>query len=499
MKQANKVFNGAILTVIMRWTDRLIGLISTIILARLLVPEDFGIIAMASLVVGFVDILLALGVNQALIHNQKPDLEDYHTAWTIRLIQSFLTSSILFFSAPVAAIYFNNDNITDVLHVMAIGIIIGSLENIGIVDFQKKMQFNLDFKFFFGKRIISFITTLLIAYYLHSYWALVFGSLAGRIYGVIISYIMHKMRPKISLSRLKEILSFSQWILFKNIGVYFDTKMDSLLVGRFLDSKALGGYTLAGEISSLPTTELLSPLGRVLFPAFVEKRNDPKAFEARFQLALGVQCLVAIPACLGLIFITHDLVYLMLGEKWLFIAPVIQIMAISSLVGTLSHSGGYALLALGKVKLQALIIWLQAILYILTALNYQDLSSARDFAIIRLIVIAIGSFILIGIILFQLQIAKPSNYITTLIRPAISGTIMFLSLDSLRPFLENILYLLTEWEPLLSSSIPIIRLTFFILSGAIIYSSSIFTLWFIVKKPEGAEAYLIKNLLLKTK
>jgi O-antigen/teichoic acid export membrane protein len=149
MAVIKSVFHGALLTVLMRWSDRLIGMVSMIILARLLTPADFGIIAMASVVVGLIDVLLDLGVNIALIQNTEASQEDYDTAWTLRLIQAGFAGLVIFICAPLAANYYHNLLITDVLRIMACSVVIAGMENIGIVTFQKNMEFGNDFKFFF--------------------------------------------------------------------------------------------------------------------------------------------------------------------------------------------------------------------------------------------------------------------------------------------------------------------------------------------------------------
>jgi lipopolysaccharide exporter len=165
------VFKGAILTVSMRWTDRLIGFGSTLILARLLVPADFGVVAMASLVVGLADVLLSLGVNVALIRNHNATPAHYNTAWTLRLAQSAIAATVVFVAAPAAALYFNDPRIIPVLRFMALGMLLVGMENIGIITFQKEMRFGLDFRFVFLKRIVGFLTTILAAWLLRSYWA----------------------------------------------------------------------------------------------------------------------------------------------------------------------------------------------------------------------------------------------------------------------------------------------------------------------------------------
>lgn len=481
--QRKSVFHGALLTVAMRWSDRLIGLISMVVLARLLTPADFGIIAMASVVVGLIDVLLDLGVNIALIHNHEADREDYDTAWTLRLIQAGLAGAAIFILAPLAADYYQNPLVTDVLRVMAFSVVIGGLENIGIVTFQKHMEFGNDFKFFFYKRVAGFLITLIAALLLRTYWAMVIGALAGRVVGMVLSYIMHSHRPKFSLTRLSQIWSFSQWVLIRNIGSYLDSSTDKLLVGGRTSAGITGTYTVASEIAAMPTTELLAPLGRVLFPAFVNKRDDPEAFARSVSTAIGVQALVAIPACVGLALVAGDAVLLLLGAKWTQTAPLIQIMAVTNLLFALVHSGGYALLATGKIKMLAIVTWLQALLFLGAAVIVFPQAGAKELAEIRLAVVAVGSLVLIGIVLSQIKALSAGDIFWSLFRPVLASGLMALTLVALHPLLANLA--------------PMIRLLIEISAGGAVYGVIITLMWLVSGRPEGAEAYLLKNIIRK--
>src|SRR5262249_23312837 len=137
-------FRGAILTVGMRWTDRMLGLVSTLVLARLLVPADFGLVAMAMVLVGLLDVLLDLGVSAALIRDLGAGSEDFHTAWTLRLAQATVAALMLVACAPVAADYYDDERIVAILRAIAITVFVGGLENIGTVSFQRNMEFGRD-------------------------------------------------------------------------------------------------------------------------------------------------------------------------------------------------------------------------------------------------------------------------------------------------------------------------------------------------------------------
>lgn len=481
MTSVKSVFHSAILTVAMRWSDRLIGLVSMVVLARLLVPADFGIVAMASMVVGLFDVLLDLGVNIALIQNTKAEREDYDTAWSLRLVQASFAAILIVMTAPLAATYFNNPYVTDVLRVMAVSVVIGGLENIGIVTFQKNMEFGRDFKFFFYKRVAGFLVTLTAAFLLHSYWAMVLGALSGRVAGVLLSYGMHSHRPRFSFSRLRYLWSFSQWVLVRNIGAYFDSRTDKLLVAHRVDAGITGAYTVADEIAAMPTTELLAPLGRVLLPAFVKKRDDPNALARTVSLAIGVQGLVAIPACVGLVLVAHDAVFVLLGTKWLQAVPFIQIMACTNLLLALTHSGGYALLAMGKIRMLALIIWLQTALLIFTAFLLVPGSGAMGLAITRLAVVAVGSMASIGIVLHQIEALSAAAFFSPLIRPVLAAVVMTITILSLHAVFSNL--------------VPFMRLVCEIGIGGVSYAGCIGAMWVLAGRAEGAEAYLLKNIM----
>ena len=467
---------SAVLTIAMRWSDRLIGLVSTIVLARLLVPVDFGIIVMASVVVGLIDVFINLGVSVALIHNNKADHDDFNTAWTIRLIQCCLAGIVIYFSAPIAADYYNNLLVIDVLHVMALGVVIAGFENIGIVSFQKNMEFGKDFKFLFLRRFSGFVATMIAAFLLQSYWAMIIGALVGRIVGILLSYQMHPHRPQISFKNFSGIWSISKWVLLGNIGNYLDSETDKMLIGNRADAGMLGIYSVAKDISAMPTTEVLAPLGRVLFPAFVNKRDQPEIFVRGISLAVGVQTLFAIPACIGLALVADDAISVLLGSNWLQAAPLIQVMALTNLLIALAHTGGYALLAIGKVELLAVITWLKAILFLGIAVLLFPTSDLVEIAEIRMLVVAAGTAVLMGTVVTQIKVLGISDYFLPMFRPLLASGLMA--------------FLLIQLHAELISLSPIIRLIIEVMAGCLIYVTGILLLWIIQSCPKGAEAYL---------
>ena len=166
---------GAAWMVSMRLAIRFIGMISTIILARLLVPADFGLVAMATMIYGFIETMSQFGFDVVLIQKQDADREYYDTAWTLSIIRGLVTALILFAGAGFAADFFGDQRLVHIIYVLCFVASISNFANIGIVDFRKDMHFGKDFQYLVGVKLCSFIVTLVLAFTLRTYWALVIG------------------------------------------------------------------------------------------------------------------------------------------------------------------------------------------------------------------------------------------------------------------------------------------------------------------------------------
>lgn len=478
-KGQTTVFKGALLSIAMRWTDRLVGLLSTLILARLLAPEDFGIIAMASLVIGLLNVLLDLGVNVALIQNRDATQDHYDTAWTLRLLQSGITAGLIFFGAPLAGDYFSDDRVVPVMQVLSTSIVIAGLENIGTIQFQKHMQFGLDFRFMFYKRITGFVATMIAAYLMQTYWALVVGTLAGRVIGTLISYRMHAMRPRLSFVKFREIFAISQWMLVRSAGQYLDGSLHKILVGRRADSAVLGGYTLASEISAMPSTELLAPINRALYPAFVAARENLSELKRLFMLTQGIQTLIGIPAGVGLAMVAEEAVALLLGTKWLPAVPFVQALALVGALSAISTSGGYVLLTLGRISQVALLSWLQIGFFLIGSFLLFPQADAQMLATIRLSTVGAGLALTLWLLKGALTNLTLRDIFSTISRPVLAAVTM-----------AGTLYLADQQIDLS----PPLMLAVKVPLGALSYAVAILIMWTMARRPSGAEAYVLEKL-----
>jgi lipopolysaccharide exporter len=340
------------------------------------------------------------------------------------------------------------------------------------------MRFERDFRFMFAKRICGFVIAMAAAWTLRSYWALVIGAIAGRVIGVLLSYSMHPMRPRVSVSRFREIFSVSQWMLVRSIGTYLNETLHRILVGNRNGTATMGSYTLAVELSAMPATELLSPINRVLFPAFVNAKHDLEELKRLYLLALGVQTIVAMPAGVGLSIVAYEAVLVLLGEQWLQAIPFVQLLAIANVVQAMTTSGAYIVMTVGQVRKTALIVWVQVVTFAIVAVLLMPGADALAIAWIRLGTVLGASILLILALTSSLQTIRLVEMVTVIARPIAACVVMALviwAIGSTRQF-----------HPLASLLLKVVV-------GAATYALTVLILWQFAGRPHGAEAYLLEK------
>ncbi|MEY3201150.1 MAG: hypothetical protein RIR70_700, partial [Pseudomonadota bacterium] len=323
-----ELIRGSLWMVGARWAARLIGLLSTVVLARLLVPADFGLVAMAWLVVGLFETCTSFGLDYALIRTTAATREHLDTAWTLRFMQSLLITLLVVLVAPVAAWYFNEPRVAPLLYTLAGVTLINGVGSVGPVLFRKELSFAREFWFGFVSKCVTTAATLGFAFAFRSYWALMAGPLIGAVFGFFLGYRMHPFRPRFCLAKAREMWGFSQWMLLVNVGNFAQERADQMLLGRLSSAREMGLYNVANEVASLPTSEVLFPMSRVLFPGFAKLTPTPDRLRAAYLSVLGFLTALALPAGVGLALVAEDFVLLLLGAQWQEAVPFLQVLAL---------------------------------------------------------------------------------------------------------------------------------------------------------------------------
>lgn len=474
---------NALIVISMRWSERLLGLLSMVVLARLLTPADFGLVAIAWVVIELLDLVTDLGVNVAIIRKVNPDDDYYDTAWTMRLIQMIFAALVVFFGAGQFAEFFGDTRLEHILEVLALFFFIGGLENIRIVDFQKHMNFGKDFIFFVARKLPTIIITISLALAFQSYWALIIGSIAGKIISVAVSYAMVRRAPRFCLSAWRNIFNISKWVLIRSILLYIDNNIPKILIGKLLTTDSLGHYTLSAELAAIPTTEVLAPINRVLFPTLAKNINDSTETIRTLSRVLATQAYIALPAAFGIYAIANDFITVVLGQQWSAAGSILGILAFASAIGALSSCASYLLLADGRLSILAAVSLLQIVVFASIIFLPQVGLDIEHVAEARLASILFGAFCLFTLISWSAQQPFFSVIIKSLFRPLAAAIVMFSLLNWITP-------VLSEWT-------VVIRLLTNITLGAMIFVLTSYTLWFFQGKPDGPERFVIDEIQMR--
>lgn len=346
---------GAAWMVLMRLFVRSIGLISTVVLARLLVPADFGLVALAVSIVFLIEVLGDFGFEWVLIRYQGQERSLYDTAWTLGLLKACLLATILLVAAKPLSVLFDAPQVDGILLVLALNAVVMDARNIGIVEFRKQLDFRMEFAIQAIKKLAAFVATLALAFLWRDYWALVTGIVVGNIAFLVASFVLHPYRPRFDLSRWRELIDFSMWVMLNGVVGALAGRLPALVLGKLVGARDLGFYSIGKEVADLPTTELVWPIATALYPGYAKFATEPQTLRRMYLASYEIIFLIGAPVGIGMALAAPWFVPLLLGEQWGAAVHVAQVLSVAGVVRVISTGAGSMYLALGKPRLQFIV------------------------------------------------------------------------------------------------------------------------------------------------
>jgi O-antigen/teichoic acid export membrane protein len=326
-----------------------------IILARLLSPIDFGLIGLATLSINLLNVFSETGIESALIQKQKIGKAELDTAWTIAIVRGGILFFFLYLSSGWIAVYFDNATLKPVLKVMAIVFILGGFTNIGIVFFQKELEFKNKVILDLISDVVGAGTAVLLAFWLRNVWALVLGSIFWGMAKCIGSYRLHSYRPKISWNWpvAKRLLNFGKHIFWITLVTFIVTSGDDAIIGKILGLTMLGFYTMAYNIANVPVSSLAGIIGRISFPAYSKLQKEPERLSDAFNRVYEAVLFILLPITALIIILAEDFTSIFLGDKWLPMVPVLRILCLLGLFRGLVNIFAPVQLAVNRPEIQS--------------------------------------------------------------------------------------------------------------------------------------------------
>ncbi|TQF00121.1 MAG: lipopolysaccharide biosynthesis protein [Spiribacter salinus] len=334
-----------------RLTVRMIGFVSTLFLARLLSPEDFGLVAVAMAFVAIPQQAADFGFNQALIRLNDPEPVEYATAWTFNLLRGVVLSLALFALASPAAHLFNEPRLSLAIGVLALLPLIKGLENVRFVDYERRMNFAPAAKVMVAMKVAAFTVTLTVAFATRSYWALIVGSITSEVFRVALTYALVPYCPYPTFRGWKRLWAFSGWLSGANFLQAIAVRSDELVAKTSLATDAVGFLHMGKELTVALMQEVVGPVRRALFPGFASLAQKPDELRDAYLASVSGVFLVAAPIAAGFALVANNAVPLLLGDQWLSLIPIVQVLSATSVLALIGQQAVPLIMGTGHTKL----------------------------------------------------------------------------------------------------------------------------------------------------
>jgi PST family polysaccharide transporter len=289
-----------------------------VVLARLLPPEDFGLLGLAMIVVGFGSLFVKLGLGPALIQRQKLTDRHVRVAFTVSALAGGGLCVALIAGAPAAAWILEDARVTPILQVLAVSFVMGGLQVPSQALLQKRLDFQRIFYISISKNVTYGITSIALAIAGVGVWSLVFGNLARRTVNLVLNYasVQHRIKPLLAMKELKHLARFGAGMSMASIFNYVALQGDYFVIGRVLGAHVLGLYSRAYSLMQMPTQRFVSVLSGVLFPAASRIQGNDTRFRSAYVRTLKIIAFVTLPIMVLLVIIAPELIVGVYGEKW---------------------------------------------------------------------------------------------------------------------------------------------------------------------------------------
>ena len=443
------------------FSGKVMLLISTAILARILSKDDFGVVGYAITAINLLDIFSDMGIGPALIYHSE-DKETSSTAFWINLSVSILLFIFAWFSAPLLALYFRDERATEVIRILSLTFPIIALGNTHQKLIEKKLAFKRTFLPEFIRSMTKGGSAIVFAFWGLGAWSLILGQLCAEVIASIAYWLSIPWKPAFRVSREKARLLMdygARYVGADAVAVVL-LNLDYLLVGRYLGVEALGVYTLAFRLPDLVVLQFARTLSGVIFPIYSKMRETSDNLARGFLLTTRYISLITVPLGAGLALVAKPFTEVLFSEKWVEAVPAIQGIAVYSLLLSLAYNAGGAYKASGRPQT---IAWLGL-------LRLMILFPALWWAVHTVGTIAAVSWTHAGVALVSTVISlyvaarmlglKMSEIFSALFPAVLAGSVMILSV-------LGVLFLVGGLG-------AAVQLTFCVLTGGTVY---LFTLW----------------------
>jgi len=376
MSLAKKAAHGIAWVTLSTILIRIFSFITKIVLARLLDPADFGLLAIGLLAINTMGLFRELGFGAALIYKKD---DSNHTAANTAFLLLPVVATILFalayLSAPYAAVFFNTATVEPIIRILSLTFIISSFGTVPSMLLEKELEFK--------KKVIPEVVpvagyacmTIWLALHGYGVWSLVYGQITSAVLVVVLIWMVSDWRPTFSFDKevAKGLFGYGKHILGASVVIFLITNIDNAVIGKMLGMEALGFYMIAYTISNLPATQITHLVGRVMFPTYSKLQDDRDTLRRAYLKTLKYVSMLTIPAAFGIFVIAPDFVNVVLGEKWMPAVPALQVLCVFGIIRSIAATFGPIFQATGNPKILRDISLLKLVLLLILIFPLTDM------------------------------------------------------------------------------------------------------------------------------
>lgn len=349
-----------------QYTGKFLVFISTVILARILLQEDFGLAGYALIVIGFLEILEGLGIGSAIIYHYE-DNERLDTAFWIGLGMGVILFLVTWFLvAPLAGLFFRDPQVVPITRTLGLTFPISAFHLVHRALLTKKLAFGRKFVPEMARSITKGVISIILALLDFGAWSLIIGQLAGTAAETLVYWLIVPWRPQLRFQSklVSSLLGYgTKVIAIEGLGILM-LNADYLLIGRYMTAAALGTYTLAFRVPELLVKQFCNIVGNVTFPIYSQLRDDPQALQRGFLKTMRYMTLLTIPMGLGLALVSRPFVLIFFTEKWTDAIPVMSAISLYTLLRSLVFNAGSVYKATGRPGLLSRLSLIQTVVTI---------------------------------------------------------------------------------------------------------------------------------------
>lgn len=340
-----------LLSVLTQLSRRLIGIVSLVILARILTPEDYGLVAIALIFLNFIVVISNTGGVSYLLSRETLTEEHVMTNWSLNLMLKGGLAMLMALSSYPISLFYDDARLMPIILVLSLHLAIGLFNSPGMAFKMKNQELGAITKWQISSRVITTGITIGIAVIFETYWALVIGQLLATISEFFASYIIAPMKPRFTLKNFQPQWEFSKWVLPQSIINFFRSQIDAMFVSVTFEKATIGAYTSMRYYADLPTSTFITPLGGPLLTQFSQFKNNPSYFQQQLQVVLFYMSLITAPVIYLMYVHSYFVVDLILGEKWVQYSELLGIFAFFIIVATLNNILSQVVMLRDRTKL----------------------------------------------------------------------------------------------------------------------------------------------------